>query len=162
MDATIYVTYIASTPEKVWEALTSCEFTKQYFFGRCVESDWKPGSRWTLRMESGQIDVEGEVLESEPPRRLRLTWHVNLDAHKDMPKEWLEEARALPETIVTYEIDPLGNVVRLTMTEDHAGPIPEKFLQGGRTGWPVILSGLKTLVETGRPLRIPTPGMPAD
>ncbi len=158
---TIYVTYIASTPERVWEALTSGELTKQYFFGRRVESDWRTGSSWTMRMEDGTVDVEGSVLESDPPRRLSLTWNVNLDAHPGMSKEWLEEARALPQTIVTYEIDPFGDAMRLTMTEDHAGLVPEKFLEGGRTGWPIILSGLKTLLETGCPLRIPTPGTPA-
>ena len=68
-----------------------------------------------------------------------------------MAVEWVEEMRHLPESIITYRLDPLGEVVRLTMTESHPEPIEEKFLEGGGRGWPVILSGLKTLLETGRP-----------
>lgn len=158
---TIYVTYIASTAEKVWEALTSGEFTKQYFFGRRAESDWKAGSRWALRLDDGTVDVSGTIVESDRPWRLVLTWDVNLAAHPGLPEEVRDEMRALPQTTVTYELEPLGEAVRLTMTEDHAGPVPEKFLEGGRTGWPIILSGLKTLLETGRPLVVPVPGPPA-
>ena len=139
---TVYVTYIVSTPEKVWAALTSSDFTRQYFFGRSVESDWKTGSPWILRMPDGRVDTQGRVLEADPPRRLSLTWHV----------EWVEEFRDLPEAIVTYDIEKVGEAVRLTMTESHPEPIDEKYLEGGRSGWPFILSGLKSLLETGRPL----------
>jgi uncharacterized protein YndB with AHSA1/START domain len=139
---TVYVTYIESTPEKVWAALTGAEFTKQYFFGRRVESDWKVGSEVIYWMPDGRVDVRGKVLESDPPRRLSITWRV----------EWLEELRNLPDSIVTFQIDPLGGVVRLTMTESHPGGVEEKYLEGGRRGWPIILSGLKTLIESGHPL----------
>ncbi|HLQ26487.1 MAG TPA: SRPBCC family protein [Acidiferrobacterales bacterium] len=138
----IYVTYIATTPEKLWAALTGGEFTKQYFFGRRIESDWKVGSPWTLWMEDGRIDCNGKVLESDPPRKLSITWHV----------EWMEEFRHLPDAIVTYQLDPLGGVVRLTVMESHDESLAEKYKEGGRRGWPVILCGLKSLLETGRPL----------
>lgn len=137
---TIYVIYIAAPQERVWAALTGSVFTKKYFFGRSVESDWNPGSAVTYRMPNGDIDVAGHIVEVDPPRLVRLTWRV----------EWLEEARNLPETTVSFEIEPTGEACRLTMVEDHAGPIPEAFLEGGRRGWPIILSGLKSLLETGR------------
>jgi uncharacterized protein YndB with AHSA1/START domain len=150
-ESTVYVIYIATTPEKVWSALTSSEFTTQYFFGRRVESDWKKGSSWFLRQQDGIAEVEGEVRESEPPRKLVVSWRVEGPA----------EFKNLPESIVSYEIEVVGeNVVRLTMTEAHPTPIPAQLLEGGRRGWPMILSGLKSLLETGKPLAIPTPKPP--
>lgn len=143
----VYVIYIATTPEKLWAALTAGELTKQYFFGRRIESDWKVGSPFALWMEDGRVDVNGRVLECDPPRRLTVTWHV----------EWLEEFRRLPDAIVGYRIEPLGDVVRLTVTESHDESLPEKYKEGGRRGWPVILCGLKTLLETGRPMPPPHP-----
>ncbi len=150
-ESTVYVTYITSTAERVWQALTSSEFTRQYFFGRSVESDWQTGSPWNLRKPDGTIDVHGVVQVSERPRKLVVTWKV------DGPPEYKE----LPECIVSYEIEPLGeSVVRLTMTEAHPTPIPAYLLEGGRQGWPMILSGLKSLLETGKALAIPMPGPP--
>jgi len=154
-ESTVYVTYIASTAEKVWQALTSSEFTQQYFFGRSVESDWQTGSPWTMRKPDGKpddtVDVHGVVQVSERPRKLVVTWKV----------EGPPEFKDLPECIVSYEIEPLGEgVVRLTMTEAHPTPIPAYLLEGGRQGWPMILSGLKSLLETGRALAIPTPQPP--
>jgi uncharacterized protein YndB with AHSA1/START domain len=149
--STVYVTYIATTPEKLWAALTSSEFTRQYFFNRTVESDWNKGSPWILRMPDGRVDVKGEVRESEPPRKLVVSWNV----------DWAPEK--LPEAVVSYEIEPLGGgVVRLTMTEAHPTPIPATLLEGGRKGWPLILSALKSLLETGKPLNIPVPQPPKE
>ena len=139
---TVYVIYIVTSPEQAWTALTHSEFSEQYFLGRRIESSWKVGSPWTLMLEDGSLDVQGKVLECDPPRRLSLTWR-SLS---------YEDSRDLPESIVTYEIDLLGKVVRLTMTEAHPTPMDEKHLEAGRRGWPVILSGLKTLLETGHPL----------
>src|SRR5690348_18158995 len=131
-ESTIYVTYIATTPEKIWAALTSSEFTRQYFFGRTVESDWKEGSPWLLRMPDGRVDVKGEVRESDPPRRLVVSWTVDS----------IEEMRKLPEAVVSYDIERVGDgIVRMTMTEAHPTSIPAHFLEGGRRGWPMILSG---------------------
>jgi uncharacterized protein YndB with AHSA1/START domain len=150
-ESTAYVTYIATTPEKLWAALTSSEFTRQYFFGRSVESDWNEGSPWILRMPDGRVDVKGEVRESDPPRKLVVSWNV----------DWAPEK--LPEAVVSYEIEPVGGgVVRLTMTEAHPTPIPANLLEGGRRGWPMILSGLKSLLETGKPLNIPVPQPPRE
>lgn len=139
---TVYVTYIVASPEKVWAALTRAEMVKQYFFGRTIESDWKVGSPVRYWQEDGTLDVQGRIVESDEPRRLSYTWHV----------EWLEEYRKLPDCLVTFQLDDLGQVVRLTMTESHQWEVDEKLLEGGRRGWPIILSGLKTLLETGRPL----------
>ena len=150
-ESTVYVTYIASPAEKVWAALTSGEFTREYFFGRSVESDWRTGSAWKLRKPDGTVDVYGVVQVSERPRKLVISWKV--DGPPDL--------KDLPECIVSYEIEPLGDaVVRLTMTEAHPTPIPAYLLEGGRQGWPMILSGLKSLLETGKPLSIPTPQLP--
>jgi uncharacterized protein YndB with AHSA1/START domain len=136
---TVYVTYIASTPEKVWQALTSSEFTRKYFWERDVEIEPKRGGAFTLRLPDGRINVKGKVLDYDPPRKLSVTWHV----------EWPEDFRKLPECVVTYEIAPAGDAVRLTMTESHSWDVPESILSGGRMGWPAVLSGLKSLLETG-------------
>jgi len=152
-ESTVYVTYIAAAPEKVWSALTSSEFTTRYFFGRTVESDWKKGSPWFLRKPDGNIDIQGEVRESDPPRKLVVSWNV----------VGIEQFRNLPEAIITYDIEPAGEgVVRLTMTEAHPTPIPAYLLEGGRRGWPIILSGLKTLLETGKSLAVATPQPPKE
>lgn len=148
---TVYVTYISAKPDRVWEALTSPEFTTQYFFGRRIDSDWKQGSPWALLLEDGSVDVQGKILVSEPPRILEVSWHV----------ERVEEARKLPYCRVRYEIEPMGETVRLTMREIHDEPVEEKYLEGGRQGWPMILSALKTLLETGHPLAIAAPASPA-
>ena len=150
-ESTVYALYVGAAPAKVWEALTSSEFTPKYFFGRRAESEWTAGSAWLLRRPDGAVDVEGVVRESDPPRRLVLTWRaVGMVAMKE-----------LPVAVVTYEIEPVGDeAVRLTMTEAHPTPIPAFLLEGGRRGWPMILSGLKTLLETGRPLELQTPEPP--
>jgi uncharacterized protein YndB with AHSA1/START domain len=146
----VYVTYIAAPAEKVWQALTSSEFTRQFFFGHTVESDWRAGSPWRLVMPDGRIGVQGEVLEADPPRRLKLSWTV----------VWVEEMAKLPATHVTYDIEAVGAVVKFTMTQANNFEIEERYLEGGRHGWPIILSGLKSLLETGRALDIPTPTPP--
>jgi uncharacterized protein YndB with AHSA1/START domain len=138
----VYVIYIAATPEKVWAALTKPEFTRQFFFGRSVELEQKVGGSFILRMADGRIDVQGRVVECDPPRTLSVTWRV----------EWIEEMRNLPESLVTFQVDALDGAVRLTLTEGHQWDIPDALLAGGRQGWPLILSSLKSLIETGRPI----------
>jgi uncharacterized protein YndB with AHSA1/START domain len=140
----VYITFIRATPQKVWDALTQSEFTRQFFFGRSIESDWRKGSHWRLVMEDGRTDVEGEVLESDPPRRLKVSWRV----------DWIEEARALEPAIVTYDIEPVGDAVKLTLTQHNSGPVPRKFVDAGKQGWAAILSSLKSLLETDQPLVI--------
>ena len=141
---TAYVIYIAAAPQKVWAALTSAEFTSQYFFGRNVEIEPKVGGSFILRMPDGGVDVQGKVVEWDSPRRLSVTWRVM----------WNEDMRKLPDCLVTYQIDPLGDAVRLTITEAYQWAVPEEILAGGRQGWPVILSSLKSLLETGKPIVI--------
>lgn len=141
---TVYVTYIASTPEKVWEALTGAEFTRQYFFGHSIEVEAKVGGRFILRAPDGSVHMSGRVIEYDPPHRLATTWRV----------EGMESFRELPESLVTYEIEPMGGSVKLTMTEAHQWDIPDAILAGGRQGWPFILSSLKSVLETGKPIEI--------
>jgi uncharacterized protein YndB with AHSA1/START domain len=95
----------------------------------------------------GSVDAKGRVVESNPPRKLVVTWNI----------DGIEELKKLPEAMVACEIEPMGEVVRLTMTESHPTPTPDYMLEGGRRGWPVILCGLKSLLETGRVPKIPTP-----
>jgi uncharacterized protein YndB with AHSA1/START domain len=141
---TVYVTYIASTPEKVWDALTQSEFTKQYFFGRSIEIEPRAGGAFILRMPDGRVDVKGKVVTWDPPHRLAVTWLV----------DWIEDMRDLPECLVSYDIAQAGDAVRLTMTEAHQWEVPDDLLSGGRAGWPAILSSLKSVLETGKPLSI--------
>jgi uncharacterized protein YndB with AHSA1/START domain len=142
--ATVYTIYIASTPEKVWEALTSAEFSRKYFFGNAVEVDLRIGGAYIVRTPDGALHISGEVIECDPPRKLTVTFNV----------DWPALIEKLGPTLVTYEIEPAGDVVRLTMTEAHDRPLSDDILSGGRTGWPAILSSLKSLLETGQPLVI--------
>ena len=142
--AIVYTIYIASTPEKVWEALTSAEFSRKYFFGFAVETELKAGGAFIVRAPDGSLHISGEVIECEPPRRLTVTWNVN----------WPALIEKLGPTLVTYEIEPSGEAVRLTLTESHDRPIDDDILSGGRQGWPAILSSLKSLLETGKPLAV--------
>jgi uncharacterized protein YndB with AHSA1/START domain len=139
---TVYTTYIASTPQKVWDALTQPEHTKQFFFGRTIEIEPKAGGIFILRMPDGRVDVRGEVVTWEPPNALAVTWTV----------DWIPAMRDLPECLVSYEIAQAGDAVRLTMTEAHQWDVPDDLLSGGRMGWPVILSSLKSVLETGKAL----------
>jgi len=141
---TVYTIYIASTPEKVWEALTSAEFSRKYFFGNSVEVELKVGGAYIVRTPDGALHISGEVVECEPPRKLTVTFNVN----------WPELIEKLGPTLVTYEVGPVGDAVRLTMSEAHDRPLSDDILSGGRQGWPAILSSLKSLLETGKPLVI--------
>jgi len=106
------------------------------------EIETKPDGAFRLWQPDGTLDVEGKVVICDPPRKLAVTWRVM----------WIEEMRKLPECLVTYQIDDLGKVVRLTLTEAHQIDLDDKMLEGGRRGWPVILNNLKTLLETGHPM----------
>jgi uncharacterized protein YndB with AHSA1/START domain len=142
--AIVYTIYIGSTPEKVWEALTSAEFSRKYFFGFAVEAELKTGGAFIVRAPDGSLHISGEVIECDPPRKLTITWNVN----------WPALVEQLGQTLVTYEIEPSGESVRLTLTESHDRPIDDDILSGGRQGWPAILSSLKSLLETGQPLTV--------
>ncbi len=136
----VYVTYIATTPEKLWNALTDPEVTAQYWQHVNV-SDWKPGSKWEHRRDGvkGEVLVTGRIIESVPHRRLVWTW---VD-----PKEITVEER---HELVTFEIEPYNKtVVRLTVTHDRLTP---GSLKETSEGWPQVLSSLKSLLESGKPL----------
>ena len=143
--AIVYVIYIASTPEKVWQALTSAEFSRQYFSGLAVELEQRRGGTFAVRLPDGSLHISGEVIECEPPRKLTITWNVN----------WPALIEKLGPTLVSYEIEQAGEAVRLTLTQSHDRPISDDILSGGRSGWPAILSNLKSVLETGNAMTIP-------
>jgi uncharacterized protein YndB with AHSA1/START domain len=139
----VYVTYIETTAEKLWDALTKSEFTRQYWFDTEVRSDWKVGSPFALVM-SGKVTDSGEILEADRPRRLSYTFKHELN----------EEMLKDPATKVVFTIEPYGHLVKLIVT--HEGFVPgSKLLDGISKGWPAILSGLKSLLETGKTFAIP-------
>lgn len=139
-----YVVYVAATPEQVWRALTDGAQTRQFWYGRRVESDWKVGSPVTFWYEKDgaeAISDSGIVLESNPPHRLSYTFHV----------EFIDELRDAHPSRVTFEIEPKGGDVKLTLTHDEFES-GSKVLAGVSQGWPIILCSLKSFVETGKPL----------
>src|SRR6185312_592279 len=105
--AIVYTIYIASTPEKVWQALTTAEFSRKYFFGNAVDVDLKVGGAYIVRTPDGALHISGEVLECDPPRRLTVTFNVN----------WPALIEKLGPTLVTYEIEPSGESVKLTLIQ---------------------------------------------
>jgi uncharacterized protein YndB with AHSA1/START domain len=139
----VYVTYIETTPEKLWEALTSSEFSKRYWFNTEFQTDWKVGSSFALVMDGTTTDV-GEVLEFDRPRRLSYTFHHILS----------EAARKERPTRVVFNIEPHGKLVKLTLTHEDF-ETGSKLLDGISKGWPAILSSLKTMLESGNALAIP-------
>ncbi len=134
----VYVTYIRTTPEKLWSALTGAEFMQQYWFGTRWETDWKPGSPWRMIYPDGRITDSGEILESDPPRRLVLKWR----------NEFRPELKAEGYARCVYELEALGEAVKLTIT--HSIDVPgAKLIEAVSGGWPKIISNLKSLLETG-------------
>ena len=145
----VYVTYIATTPEKVWQALHDVDLMRQWWVdpkagcARVNLSDWKPGSRWEHKRSDGSniVDIVGTVVENTPPRRLVFTWA--------RPEEEEDTAR---HSRVSFDIEAYAdNLVRLTVTHDGLAHDP-KMLEGISGGWPTVLSNLKTLLETGHAL----------
>jgi uncharacterized protein YndB with AHSA1/START domain len=137
----VYVTYIRTTPQKLWQALLDPEFTRQYWVGTWQESDWKPGSSWKLMIPDGRVGDAGEVLEIEPERKLVLKWR----------NEFKPELREEGFSRMTYEMEPQGEVVKLTIIHEMDRP-DSKLIQGVSNGWPHLLSSLKSLLETGESL----------
>lgn len=133
----VYVTYIATTPEKLWAALTSSDFTEKYWGGGRIHSDWKVGSPVTHVKPEGTpgADWQGQVLQCKPPRLLSYTFQA-------VPGE--QQASR-----VVFEIEHVGSVVKLTLTHDQ---LDDKSLKAITHGWPAILSSLKSLLEGGSPL----------
>jgi uncharacterized protein YndB with AHSA1/START domain len=142
--AFVYTIYIASTPAKVWQALTTAEFSRQYFFGNAVEVDLRVGGAYIVRTPDGGLHISGEVIECDPPRKLSVTFNVN----------WPELVEKLGPTLVTWEIEQSGDAVKLTLIQSQDRELGDDILSGGRSGWPAILSGLKSVLETGKPLTV--------
>jgi uncharacterized protein YndB with AHSA1/START domain len=141
----VYVTYIRSTPEKVWQALTDQQMIRKYWFGMTAECDWKPGSPWRLKFEDGRTADSGEVLEAVPLKRLVLKWR----------NEFKPELKAEGYTRCTMEIELAdyypdfgGKAVKLTITHELEGE-GMKLIGAVSGGWPKVLSNLKSLLETG-------------
>jgi uncharacterized protein YndB with AHSA1/START domain len=134
----VYVTYIRTTPEKLWAALTEPEFTKKYWLGAHVVSDFKAGSAWKLEFDDGRLADSGEILESDPPRRLVIKW-LN---------QWSPEINAEGYSRCTMTLEAADSAVKLTV--EHAIDKPKaKLIDAVSGGWPKILSNLKSLLETG-------------
>ena len=135
----VYVTYIRTTPEKLWSALTrDVDFMKQYWFGTHCDSQWTPGSSWKMVSPDGSVTDAGKIVEAEPPRRLVIRWQ-----HQKKP-----ELAAEGESLCTIELEPSGTAVKLSIT--HAiEREPSTLITAVSGGWPKILSNLKSLLETG-------------
>jgi uncharacterized protein YndB with AHSA1/START domain len=135
----VYVTYIRTTPEKLWSALTTdAEFMKQYWFGVHCQSQWRPGSSWQMVYSDGTISDSGEILEAQPPRRLVIRWQ-----HQNKP-----ELKAEGDSRCTLELEPTGSAVKLSIVHTIERE-PSKFIEAVSGGWPKIISNLKSLLETG-------------
>ena len=134
----VYVTYIRTTPEKLWEALTKPEFTQKYWYGVTHESEWKKGSDWKMVFQDGRIGDAGEIVEIDPPRRMVIKWR----------NEWRPELKAEGYSRCVFEIEKIGDVSKLTVSHSIEKE-DSKFIEAVSGGWPRILSNLKSLLETG-------------
>ena len=155
-DRFVYVTYIRTTPEKVWEALTKTDFTKAYWFGIYLEGAWQKGSTWRMHFPDGRVNTSGEVLESDPPRRLVLSWRSEFDP----------EMKAEGTARASFEIEPtdretceageqrFSKTVKLTVTHE-LGRDGSKTIKAVSGGWPMVLASLKSFLETGEPIEDP-------
>lgn len=139
----VYVIYIRTTPEKLWQALIDPEFTRKYWGDTWQVSEWKVGSPWKIMMSGGQVADVGEILEIEPGRKLVLTWRNEFrpDLKEDGPSR------------LTYEIQAHGDAAKLTVIHESETPL-SRLIQAVSLGWPAILSSLKTLLETGAALEM--------
>ena len=137
----IYVTYIRTTAEKLWRALLEPEFTRKYWCNTHQESEWKRGATWKMIIPDGTVADSGEVLEIDPPKRLVLKWR----------NEFRPELKAEGYSRMSYELEPVGESVKLTIVHEIDKP-DSKFLAAVSGGWPHILASLKSLLETGESL----------
>jgi uncharacterized protein YndB with AHSA1/START domain len=146
-DRFVYVTFIRTTPEKLWEALLKPEFTRQYWFGVTLESEWMTGSPWKMVSPDGSVTDSGQVLEIERPKRLVLKWQ----------NEFRPDLKAEGFSKCTMEIEPVDGAVKLTVVHE-IDQSKSKVIEAVSGGWPKILANLKTLLETGEPLAISKSG----
>ena len=135
----VYVTYIRTTPERLWSALTvDVEFMKRYWFGTHCESEWAVGSPWKMVYPDGRVTDAGEILEADPPRRLVIRWQ-----HQNVP-----ELKAEGDSRCTIDLEPIESIVRLSITHTIERD-PSKLIAAVSGGWPKVISNLKSLLETG-------------
>jgi uncharacterized protein YndB with AHSA1/START domain len=134
----VYVTYIRTTPQQLWSALTDQEFMKQYWFGMHCESQWRAGSPWKMVSGDGSITDAGEIIEADPPRRLAIRWRHQKNA----------DMRSEGDSLCTMDLEPSGTAVKLSITHTIERD-PSKLIAAVSGGWPAILSNLKSLLETG-------------
>lgn len=134
----VYVTYIRTTPQKLWAALTTSDVAEQYWLANRPEADWKLGGAWSLVFPDGRVADTGEIVEFEPEKRLAIRW-LN---------EFMPEMKAEGWSLCVMDLEPVGDAVKLTVT--HTMPREgSKFIGAVSGGWPQILSNLKSLLETG-------------
>ena len=137
----VYVTFIRTSPQKLWDALTKPEFIKQYWFNMTQESEWKVGASWKMLSSDGSVTDAGEVLEIDPPKRLVLKWR----------NEFMPDLKAEGYSRCVYDLEQDGDVMKLTVT--HSIDMDDaKIITAVSGGWPRILSSLKTMLEGGAPL----------
>ena len=139
----VYVVYIRTTPERLWDALRKPEFTRAYWNETWQESEWKKGARWTVMLPDGRLANSGEILEFDPPRRMVFTWLT----------EFWPEMKAEGHSRVTYELERIGDTVKLTLTHE-ADREDSKVIGAVSQGWPALLSSLKSLLESGDALEM--------
>ena len=147
MSEFVYVTYIRTTPQKLWQALTTPEFTRQFSFGMTQDSTWQPGAPWKMVFPDGRIADTGTVVEIEPERRYVLSWQ----------NEFMPDMKAEGPTRMTCLLEPLDGSVKLTIIHEMEKDA-SKFIGAVSSGWPMILSGLKTWLETGEAMADPRAG----
>lgn len=134
----VYVTYIRATPERLWNAITSNEFSREYWLGAHLETEWKVGGAWKIVLSDGRVADTGEITEFDPPVRLVIRWR----------NEFKPELKAEGVSLCTMELEPVDEAVKLTVT--HSIDREEsKVIRAVSGGWPQILSNLKSLLETG-------------
>ncbi|MEU6641506.1 SRPBCC domain-containing protein [Saccharomonospora sp. NPDC046836] len=155
----VHVSYINTTPEKLWRALTEPEFTRRYWGGTGPRSDWRTGSPVLWQMAPGEEprDLGQVVVEADPYRRLSYTWHNYQPEHAELfgwSPERLAQLQQEQLSTVTFELEPVGETVKLTVIQ-HGFEGETEMLRACSTGWPELLSNLKTLLETGRTLPLP-------
>jgi uncharacterized protein YndB with AHSA1/START domain len=135
----VYVTFIRTTPEKLWSALTDGNQMKEYWFGMQINTEWRTGAEWQMVFPDGRVADRGEILEIERPKRIRLKWR----------NEFRPELKAEGFALCTIEIEPYGDAVRLSIMHS-IEQADSKFIQAVSGGWPKILSNLKSVLETGQ------------
>ena len=143
----VYVTFIRTTPSKLWQALTDPKIVRQWRFGMTVECAWKKGSSWKMTRQDGTLTDSGQIQEIDPPRRIVIHWQV----------EWMQDLKAEGPSRCIFELEPTDGAVKLSLTHEMDRP-ESQFIGAVSVGWPMVLSNLKSLLETGEVVLTSHPG----